>query len=141
MRIKNPVSNANKIREKMGKLTQQREEFATKEKELQTKLTVGADNLEKIQKELKNNDVVEASILQLDQEDDFYPIRKSRNSSPVRKRANTDPNNSPQKETQVLNGMNIVESFIMPSGQRVSDWCFTSSFDSTPPGITYHTLQ
>ena len=39
-----------------------------------------------------------------------------------------------------LDGMRVIEPYVMPPGLRVSDWCFFGSLDSTPPVVKSHDI-
>ena len=131
------VSDVMKMRETLNKLAKQREDSAAHVAQLDSKMIVGTENLSKITKTLKNKDTVDISNLTI--ETDVIPSTpfklstKTTTNTPKR-RVIPSAESSPMKDTAALDGMNIIESYILPSGNRVSDWCYNSPFDSTPPG-------
>jgi hypothetical protein len=148
MKQKGKQSNVQKMREQISKISQQREELELKQKELKSDMNIGSSNLSKIEKGLKKTRIIDTSGLQIDTDAplSLSPGKpRSAVTTPMRKRANSAHSTdggaiTPQKESQALDGLHIIESFIMPAGLRVSEWCFKGSFDSAPPGSIFYLL-
>ncbi len=135
MKSKVPSSNTDNIRQKLKKMIHQREKIELKEKELCCDMETGAVNLQKINKILRTSEVVDEFVLQLDDDAKYSYAQSKKNTLNGGAKKVVKPQ---AKDTQSLNGLKIIETFIMPSGLRISDWCFNSPLDSTPPGNNYH---
>lgn len=129
------VSDAQKLRDKLAKMNKQRVDFDSKTKELESHMELGFGNLEKIGKGIKSHSL-DPELLSTG-DDPSLPILGSKSApSPNAKRKSVaSANASFSKDAPMFDGMRIVESYVMPPGLRVSDWCFIGSLDSAPPVV------
>lgn len=151
------MSSANKMRDRLASMTRDRESFERKKKELEADMTQSRGNLEKIKKGLKNNTIGDINVevtlsavsspsLPQRKESFISPGIRPSTSQKLKSLILSSPNG--KSTTNLLsppNGSpsagNIKDSFfVIPSGQRVSDWCFTGSLDSTPPIVKNYDL-
>ena len=138
------VSEAQKLREKLANMNKEREGFESRTKELENHMELGFGHLEKIEKGIKNKKL-NPELLQINVNDD--PLLSSLNPkspAPMKTPGKKDLYNVSLKASSPmpsqLDGMRVVESFVMPPGLRVSDWCFVGSLDSTPPVVKSHDI-
>jgi hypothetical protein len=151
------MSKADKLRGKLASMQRDREEFEKQKKELEAQMDIGRQNMGKIQKGLKNNlmlndpIVLETTqpILQLTETvtnsiSTSMNVKKSaRGKSAMGMNANTTQGNGSNNNAnnQGNNGNasgdspNPAANMIIPTGTRISDWCFVGALDSTPPVV------
>lgn len=122
------MSKVQKMRDRLAHIADKsREEFETKKKELEEEMSKGRVNIGKIQKGLKNNEIIEQSHIGLD------PLE-----SPAKK-TQSHTKGTKKMAASSLTGSGGITPFsvdplvYMPTGLRVSEWCFTGKLDSTPP--------
>lgn len=150
-----------KLRQKLVKGQKQREEFEAKKKLLEEQMQMGRKNIEKITKGLKNNVILNDPEFILDletiQTSPNATIKKINKKSLIGPQgmitptpagqsylsmnaalaANMNsPDNNPNGPASGNNNANSLQQHvIIPSGPRISDWCFTGALDSTPPTV------
>lgn len=145
------MSKVDKLRGKLASMQRDREVFEKQKKELEAQMDIGRQNMGKIQKGLKNNVILNDPIT-LELAQPIAQLTESVNSSIAAsqntnlKKTNKANNKNPAGNSPItplggqggsfyLGGQAAIttESVIIPSGPRVSDWCFVGAMDSTPP--------
>lgn len=146
------MSKVDKLRGKLASMQRDREAFEKQKKELEAQMDIGRENMGKIQKGLKNNVILNAPIT-LELAQPIAQLTESVNSSisasqnaalkKINKSTNKNPaGNSPLAPLVGQGGSFCIgggqtaattENVIIPSGPRVSDWCFVGALDSAPP--------
>lgn len=124
-------SKAGKLRGKLGSFAKEREEFELKKKELQEQMNQERQNMGKIRKGMRGNDLNIQSHESEDicSEDEVITSRKVRSSSRSKRPSEvTTP-------TELFSKLPPI-----PSGPKVSDWAYTGSADSTPPVVKHQEL-
>ena len=101
-----------------------REEFETTKRQLEAEMSRGRENIGKIQKGLRNNEIIDQPIA----------AEISNGNSETAKRR---PKRSQTAVTKIEKSTDVDSSEVVmvPSGSRVSDWCFIGAIDSTPPVV------
>jgi hypothetical protein len=153
------MSKAEKLRDRLAAIQKEREEFEKQKKELENEMHIGKQNIGKIQKGLRNNHIINDPVLT---ENNLASSATNNGSSNnVRKLKKADTNNvsnssnlggncnsplqrhndsslsiqSPSDSNTAAMLQTPVMTNIIPSGPRISDWCFTGSIDSSPPTV------
>jgi hypothetical protein len=117
-------TKAGKLRGKLGSFAKEREEFELKKKELEEEMHREKQNMGKIRKGLRGNDLNLSSCLD-DDEDNMNGKRlKGGNNSRSAKMLSTD-------STEQL----LLKAPPIPSGPKISDWCYVGPIDSSPPVV------
>lgn len=139
------MSKAEKMRDRLASIQRDREEFEKQRKELEAEMAVGKQNMGKIKKGLKNNEIVKEQIMidspsNAGAEAGALPRKASRKDSttgkPPTSAASFHVNNAAFGGAVVPSSSSVYTgSAIMPSGARVSDWCFTGTLESSPPVV------
>eukprot|EP00981_Chlorochromonas_danica_P000555 scaffold125_cov156-Ochromonas_danica.AAC.4 len=127
------MSKIEKLRGRLASIHQDREEFERQKKALEDQMRQGRKNMDKIQKGLKNNVILnDPQILESAMDMSNSPKRLSRRDmkSFVAAGAAASMNNVLLNE---MSGGLLQVQIIIPSGPRISDWCFTGPLDSAPP--------
>jgi hypothetical protein len=133
------MSKVDKMRGRLASIQRDREDFERQKKELETQMNIGRKNIDKIQKGLKNNTILnDPEMLQDIPSPDGNVRRLSKKEktfvavgaalSSVNLLATTGNGSSG------ASAMNDAQ-LIIPSGPRISDWCFTGPLDSAPPVV------
>lgn len=112
------TTKAGKLRGKLGSFAKEREEFEQKKKELEEQMHREKQNMGKIRRGLRGNDL----NLETTDEDDEYYGKRVKNSKSVK--------NSQNDSTDQL-----LKAPPIPSGPKISDWCYVGPLDSSPPVI------
>lgn len=140
------MSKAEKLKDRLAAIQKEREEFERQKKELENEMHKGKKNIGKIQKGLKNNLIINDPVLA---ENNLNISSSSTNNMKrLKKDSNSLLSNSAANSPVVPHGSSLtlfsstengpnslVQNHIMPSGPRVSDWCFTGPLDSPPPMV------
>lgn len=145
------MSKAEKMRDRLANMQKGRSEFERQKKELEAQMSIGRQNIGKIQKGLKNNDLnlqdqihIETPISQLT-DSISSPKNQSQNMTAPKRlsKVNAKPTpgplspqgtgNFPQLPTDSPVPGGQSSNIIIPTGARISDWCFVGSLDSQPP--------
>eukprot|EP01031_Cornospumella_fuschlensis_P035530 gene35530-43080_t len=139
------MSKVEKMRGRLASMQKDREEFERQKKELEEQMNIGRKNMDKIQKGLKNNVILNDPEL-LD-----APNSAELNNTPKRMSKRDMKSFIAQGANQagmlanmgssVSNGLNLSDGnnsaltaqIIIPGGPRISEWCFTGPLDSAPP--------
>lgn len=141
------MSKVEKMRGRLASMQKDREEFEKQKKELEEQMNIGRKNMDKIQKGLKNNVILNDPEL-LD-----APSSAELNNTPKRMSKRDMKSFIAQGASQAgggalsnmgastSNGLNLGDGnnaalsaqIIIPSGPRISEWCFTGPLDSAPP--------
>lgn len=111
-------SKAGKLRGKLGSFAKEREEFEQKKRELEEEMHREKQNMGKIRKGLRGNDL-NLDTHQNDEDDDnaVKRVRSMRN----------------QKNAQSESSDQLLKAPPIPSGPKISDWCYIGAIDSSPP--------
>jgi hypothetical protein len=124
------MSKTAKMRDRISHIADKsREEFEMKMKELEGEMNKGRSNYSKIQRGLKNNEVINDPTLVTEFENHSPSKIKTVKSSNTLKKPLATPVAS-FNEKALQDPANF-----MPSGLRVSDWCFNGQLDSSPPVV------
>lgn len=181
------MSKTDKMRGRLASIQKDREEFERQRKELENDMSVGRNNMSKINKGLRNNVILEEPIVvdssignhsshsihshgksgterpshpssRASSNGEGYaglnsPMNAGNSNSPMSAGfaanhfysvgSNASNNNSNSNNNGILNtgaiagaGVSGNQLGIMPSGPRVSDWCYSASLDSpAPPAV------
>ena len=146
------MSKAEKLRDRLAVIQKEREEFEKHKRELENEMHIGKQNIGKIQKGLKNNLIINDPVLL---ENNLSPSLNNHSTNNIKKTLKKDSQNAMNQSfsngpnscgplsiqtpdgtialglpTPVPTMMNII-----PSGPRISDWCFTGSLESSPPVV------
>lgn len=123
------MSKTSKMRDRLTHIADKsREEFEQKKKELEEEMNKGRTNYSKIQKGLRNNEVINDPTLAVEFEGQSPAKMKTAKSSNTLKKGPTP--------VASFNDKSLHDpSNFMPSGLRVSDWCFNGQLDSSPPVV------
>jgi hypothetical protein len=113
-------TKAGKLRGKLGSFAKEREEFEQKKKELEEEMFREKQNMGKIRKGLRGNDL----NLETHSIDDDDGVNRRNRSSKNLKNSLTD------SSTELL-----LKAPPIPSGPKISDWCYIGPLDSAPPVI------
>jgi hypothetical protein len=131
------VSSLERTREKLNQIAIDRIEFDTQVKHLEAEWLQAQENLCKLELSITCNDLTPLADLGVSR----TPTAPGKSKSFSKKKSTKNLELLPgggavaaAREAQALQHMTIVESFIIPSGLLVSDWCFNGPLDSTPPG-------
>jgi hypothetical protein len=139
--MKSPIVSRGKIavqaaRDKLNRIHKSQEDYEQKKRDLELEMTKETEKLDKMVKAIKEDNI--SSLAAIEVENNGSGAIK-RHLSPDKKR-NVRTDNatlglaSASKDAPALNGIRVIGSYIIPSGLRVSDWCFNGSIYSTPPG-------
>lgn len=147
------MSKTDKMRGKLLSVQKDREEFEKQKKQLEEQMHIGKQNIGRIQKGLKNNDINKDSIV-IEQSASFGSpdahSKQGKNAS-SKKEGFSKSNMSTKSVNDSSSSMNspqptVTETFpsiqtqlssvgFIPLGTRISDWCYTGSLDSAPPVV------
>jgi hypothetical protein len=119
------MSKAEKMRGRLASMQKDREEFERQKRDLEAHMTHGVQHLEKIQKGLKHNEVVNEIIPPENHLPKKDPVIKNNG----KKDSVSGPSSSQQPTTSESTHL----LSLMPSGPRISDWCYNGPIDSSPP--------
>ena len=127
-------SKTGKLKGKIGSFAKEREEFEQKRKQLQEEMAKQKQNMGKIRKSIRHNDIKLDPSMENDDEtesnaDDDVSIgpRKSRPSSRLMPSKSFRPSQTDSSE-------HSYRKTPIPTGPKISDWCYTND-DSPPPVI------
>eukprot|EP01038_Epipyxis_sp_PR26KG_P013000 gene13000-17430_t len=145
------MSKAEKMRGRLASMAKDREEFEKQKKELEEQMHIGRQNMGKIKKGLKNNDILEVDI-QLDSSGSHHMPK-----STTKKQSNQNNNllnssfgsgsaygsfiasnggsSSSNWNSSGMANTAFTNTPLMPTGPRISDWCFVGPLDSSPPVV------
>lgn len=112
------TTKAGKLRGKLGSFAKEREEFEQKKKELEEQMHREKQNMGKIRRGLRGNDL---NLETTDDDDEFHGKRVK--SAKSMKNLHNDSNDQ------------LLKAPPIPSGTKISDWCYVGSIDSSPPVI------
>ena len=122
--------HAQKMRVKLEKLAVARERFEEKCKTLDADMAQGRSNMIRITRGLRNKEIVDGTI------EISYSPEKTQQKTHIKK--------ATKHVTTTDFGDGSIESLqqlvVVPSGPRVSDWCFVGSYDSNPPIVKSNTV-
>jgi hypothetical protein len=118
------TSKAQKLRAQLGKINEKHDEFERNRKELEAEMARGRENMGKIKRGLRNNEILEEPILDI-------PSPHEVNTTPKRQTQNRFKKTAPIPTVD----SNPTETITIPNGVRVSDWCFNGALDSMPPVV------
>ena len=126
-------SKAGKLRGKLGSFAKEREEFEQKKRELQEEMDKEKQNMGKIRKGLRGNDL---KIQSVDSDDGISGIDED---TVVKRMKHT------KSRKAVTEGPSITTDFSpkmppIPTGPRLSDWAYTGTDDSSPPTMKQQEL-
>ena len=122
--------HAQKMRVKLEKLAVARERFEEKCKTLDADMAQGRSNMIRITRGLRNKEIVDGAI-----EISYSPEKtqqKTHHKKVTKHVTTTDFGDGSIESLQQL--------VVVPSGPRVSDWCFVGSYDSNPPIVKSNTV-
>ena len=122
--------HAQKMRVKLEKLAVARERFEEKCKTLDADMAQGRSNMIRITRGLRNKEIVDGAI-----EISYSPEKtqqKTYHKKIVKHVTTTDFGDGSIESLQQM--------VVVPSGPRVSDWCFVGSYDSNPPIVKSNTV-
>lgn len=142
------------MRNKLGNIAKEREQFEQKRRELEQEMSKGKATLGEIKKGLKNNTIGRSDT---NDEEDKSP--KPAKASPVPSNGNRNrlsdaaarggdrgaggalsPMMSPVLSPVGPGGVGGLAGSVIPSGPRLSEWCWTGPLDSMPPVVKEQTL-
>lgn len=143
------MSKADKVRNQLASMQKDRADFERQKKELEAQMNIGRQNMGKIQKGLKNNQILNDPIAletsqPLPSSDTF---NSGSSTTKPRTKSNVKTNNnlsqlSPQVAGSFTNGLPFSPdspgthpAVIIPTGARISDWCFVGPLESPPPTV------
>mmetsp|Transcript_22923 Transcript_22923/g.22105 ORF Transcript_22923/g.22105 Transcript_22923/m.22105 type:complete len:540 (+) Transcript_22923:235-1854(+) len=145
-------AQAQKMRMKLEKIKKEREKFEDQRRVLDAEMIKGRDNMGKIKKGLRNNEIVDSPM-------DVTTINGevvNNNSSTYRLPLTAKKSRGYMGGEGQLNKSGAItatsrptsapsQAIIVPSGPRVSDWCFVGSYESDPPVVksqaVYETIR
>ena len=138
------MSKAEKMRGRLASIQRDREEFERQKKELEEAMQVGRENMGKIQKGLKQNQIINENIIventnntevTVNHTSRRYSTQKvSLSSNILSSQASVGQSSSANYSPPGVSANTVINSMI-PTGPRISDWCFTGSLDSQPPVV------
>jgi hypothetical protein len=112
-------TKAGKLRGKLGSFAKEREEFEQKKKELEEEMFREKQNMGKIRKGLRGNDL---NMETCSTEEDEAMNRKNKSSKNI-------------KNSQIESTEHLMKAPPIPSGPKISDWCYIGPLDSSPPVV------
>lgn len=132
-------ARAAKMRNKLGHIKADREQFELKRKELEAEMNKGKHGLAEIQKGLKHHVI---NVTEEHHDDDGHQSKKhnklhknsSRGLHEMSKGSHSHANGSPPANS-VSNAAAAI-----PTAPRISDWCYTGALDSMPPVVKEQNL-
>ncbi|RYH26452.1 hypothetical protein EON65_14500 [archaeon] len=140
------MSKVEKMRGRLASMQKDREEFEKQKKELEEQMNIGRKNMDKIQKGLKNNVILnDPELLDAPNSAELNtPKRMSKRdmkSFIAQGASQAGAGVLSNMGATVSNGLNLNDGnntaltaqIIIPSGPRISEWCFTGPLDSAPP--------
>lgn len=141
------MSKAQQMRDKLANIAEKsRTEFEMKKRDLEAEMAKGRANMFNIKKGLKNNEIIDQpfandmGITPMDSFSNQHTPKKNLTRSTTKKFNNGVGGGRMGEHTPSASQINIISpshnvdpSILMPTGLRVSDWCFTGSYDSMPP--------
>lgn len=143
------MSKTDKLRGKLANMQKQREEFEQQKRELEAQMHIGRQNMGKIQKSVKTNfmhDTIQLETSDIPTKSGEPSQKTPGNSIGAKKKSNMnvksatspmpsarDVTGGANSSTSVASDGTVAANLIMPTGPRVSDWCYVSPLDSLPP--------
>ena len=127
-------SKAGKLRGKLGSFAKEREEFEQKKRELQGEMDKEKQNMGKIRKGLRGNDLK----IQSNDSDDGAGSNVEEEIGGRRIRG-LKPRKS-AAETLTISTECLPKMPPIPTGSRLSDWAYTGTVDSSPPVLKQQEL-
>jgi hypothetical protein len=147
-------AQAQKMRSRLAAYAKEREAFEQKKKELDEEMVRSRLNMGKIQKGLRNNEIIEEPIdISLPNPVEPSPKKGSSpskfatpsssqkaKSRPTPRPTNTGRTNrsgadDSKTPRSVADTTCPPQAVIIPSGPRVSEWCYSGQIDSDPPVV------
>eukprot|EP00607_Mallomonas_marina_P002406 CAMPEP_0182428978 /NCGR_PEP_ID=MMETSP1167-20130531/25198_1 /TAXON_ID=2988 /ORGANISM="Mallomonas Sp, Strain CCMP3275" /LENGTH=541 /DNA_ID=CAMNT_0024612247 /DNA_START=192 /DNA_END=1817 /DNA_ORIENTATION=- len=128
------MSKALKLRGKLDSYAKERQSFENKRRELEEEMAKGKQNMGKIRKGLRNNEIKMETPLQVDIDVEFG--RTDTEGRRLASRALKRGGNKNALDSPVISSPNIGSTKMavtIPSTALLSEWAFTGSIDSTPP--------
>lgn len=126
------MSKVQKMRDKLAHIADKsREEFESKRRELEEEMSKGRANMEKIQRGLRNKEIIDHPVLGIDPSES--PTKK--NARAGAKKPGGGFGTGLVSMNSVGNAWGMDPAIFMPTGLRVSDWCFNGKLDSMPPVV------
>ncbi len=141
--IESRMSKAEKMQKRLASLQKEREEFEKQKQQLEMEMNIGKKNMGKIQKSLKNHlneiELLDTETIVSASETSTHTSRGGgghRKATSSKTPTHSHPTGSPPP---AAGGTEAQEeshySIVVPSGPRISEWCFTAPLDSTPPTV------
>lgn len=106
-----------KIRGQLGLYAKEREEFEQKKKALEEEMNKGKQNMEKLRKGIRINTSSPSSMTETDEDHSIKRTKSWKLSGGSRPETAMEQMKFPPT----------------PTGPKISDWCYNSSLDSSPP--------
>lgn len=141
------MSKAEKMRHQLAAMQKDREDYERQKKELEDEMHRGRQNMGKIKKGLREGGIVNDQFLAsesvVEPETPNQSRKPSRVAPPKISNKSTTEGATPSaaKESDKFplpspfspdRGQSVISS-IIPSGPRISEWCFTGDINSAPP--------
>jgi hypothetical protein len=114
-------TKAGKLRGKLGSFAKEREEFELKKKELEEEMFREKQNMGKIRKGLRGNDL------------NLHPSNEEEEENMNGKRLKGNTRST--KVSTSDSTEQLLKAPPIPSGPKISDWCYVGPIDSSPPVI------
>lgn len=147
--LRTAMSKVEKMRGRLASMQQDREDFERQKRELEAQMSAGRKNMDKIQKGLRNNIILNDPELfegpvdgvnmnkRMSRKDMKGIITSGAVLSPTGTAATSAANGTSISSAVLVdpsaNGAVLQAQVIIPTGPRISDWCFTGAMDSAPP--------
>ena len=128
-------SKADKLRGKLGNYAKEREQFEMKKRELEEEMNKGKQNMGKIRKGLRNNEIKMEQPLTLEIVTASDSISAKGMESAMKKppsRLKKLPSNKSLNSDTGISAP-VRTTIIIPSGPLLSEWAYTAPLDSIPP--------
>lgn len=106
-----------RIKGKLGLYAKEREEFEQKKKELEEEMNKGKQNMEKIRRGMRMG-----GATSFNETDDEISIKRTKSWKV-----------SNRPDTSGGGGTSMTSQLPVPTGPKISDWCYNGSIDSSPP--------
>lgn len=115
-----------RIKGKLGIYAKEREEFEQKKKELEEEMNKGKQNMERIRRGMRAGGPT-TTIPSTNTNDDEILIKRTKSWKLTNNRPDTSGSGSSSTPP-------------VPTGPKISDWCYNGSLDSSPPILKFQEM-